>query len=66
MALTKLIFVKLQETGMVGDLVAEGKIYQNMELVFFVPCVKCDTKEADTLCGKYLCRNKYVKMVCRY
>ena len=59
-------FVDLQRTGFIWDLVYEGVLYKNVEFVIFVPFVKCDTEEADLLCGKYLCRNKHVKHICRY
>ena len=41
-------------------------MYRNIEFVIFVAFVKCDTAEADVLCGKYQCRNKHVKHICRY
>ena len=59
-------FVELQRTGFVWDLVYNGKLYRNIHFVIFVTFVKCDTEEADLLCGKYLTRNKNVKHVCRY
>ena len=59
-------FVELQRTGMVWDLVYNGRMYKNVEFVIFVPFVKCDTEEADLLCGKYLVRSKTVKHCCRY
>ena len=59
-------FVELQRTGMLWDLVYKGKLYKNIEFVIFVPFVKCDTEEADLLCGKYLTRTKTVKHCCRY
>lgn len=59
-------FVELQRTGMLWDLVYKGKLYKNVEFVIFVPFVKCDTEEADLLCGKYLTRTKTVKHCCRY
>ena len=59
-------FVELQRTGFVFDLVYKGKMYKDAEIVLFVPLVKCDTEEGDLLCGKYLCRTKHVKHVCRY
>ncbi len=59
-------FVKLQETGFIWDLVHKGKCYKNIEFVLFVPFVKCDTEEADLLCGKYTCRTRNVKHICRY
>ena len=59
-------FVELQRTGFVWDLKYKGKLYRDMEFVLFVPFVKCDTEEADVLCGKYTVRTKNVKHVCRY
>ena len=59
-------FVELQRTGFVWDLAYRGKVYKNVEFVIFVPFVKCDTEEADILCGKYTCRTGNVKHVCRY
>ena len=59
-------FVELQRTGFVWDLVYKGKLYRDIEFVLFVPFVKCDTEEADVLCGKYTVRTKNVKHVCRY
>ena len=44
----------------------QGKLYQNIEFVPFVVFVKCDTEEADMLCGKYKCRTGNVKHICRY
>ena len=59
-------FVDLQRTGFVWDLVYKGKLYRNIKFVLFVPFVKCDTEEADTLCGKYKVRTGNVKQICRY
>ena len=59
-------FVELQRTGFYWDLVYKGILYKNIEFVPFVAFVKCDTEEADLLCGKYLCRNEHVKHICRY
>ena len=59
-------FVELQRTGFVWDLMYKGKLYRDIEFVLFVPFVKCDTEEADVLCGKYTVRTKNVKHVCRY
>ena len=58
-------FVQLQETGFIWDLVHKGKIYKGIEFVIFVPFVKCDTEEADLLCGKCLVRGRHVAHVCR-
>ena len=59
-------FVKLQQTGFIWDLVYKGKVYRDIEFVIFVPFVKCDTEEADLLCGKYLVRNQNISHICRY
>ena len=59
-------FVELQRTGFIWDLVYKGKLYRGVEFVIFVPFVKCDTEEAEVLCGKYTVRTKNVKHVCRY
>ena len=58
--------VKLQKTGFIWDLVYKGKLYEKVEFVLFVPFVKCDTEEADLLCGKYLVRNRNISHICRY
>ena len=59
-------FVELQRTGFIWDLVYKGKLYKNIKFVIFVPFVKCDTEEADTLCGKYKVRTSNIKQICRY
>ena len=41
-------------------------MYKNVHIVLFVPYVKCETQEGDLLCGKYLCRPRHAKHVCRY
>ena len=43
-----------------------GKVYENMELVFFVHFVKCDGDEGDKLCGKYTSRTGIVQNLCRF
>ena len=43
-----------------------GKVYENMELHFFVHFVKCDGDEADKLCGKYTTRTGNVQNLCRF
>ena len=43
-----------------------GKVYENMELVFFVHFVKCDADEGDKLCGKYTSRTGNVQNLCRF
>ena len=60
-------YVKLQKTGGVKwDLMYKGKLYEGVELVFFVPFIRCDTDEADKLCGSYTSRGKNVAQLCRY
>ena len=59
-------FVELQRTGFIWDLVYKGKLYKNIKFIIFVPFVKCDTEEADTLCGKYRVRTGNIKQICRY
>jgi len=34
--------------------------------VFFVPFIRCNTDEADKLCGSYTSRGKNVSQLCRY
>ena len=59
-------YLKVQETGFVWDLFYNGKEYKGVEFVLFVPFIKCDTDEADQLCGKYKTRTGKVKQLCRY
>ena len=55
-----------EQRGMVWDYKYRGKLYKNVELVFFSIFMKCDTDEADKLCGSYTNRNKNVQQLCRY
>lgn len=59
-------YLDLQDYGFMWDLPYRGRIYKDLELVFFTVMVKCDTDEADVLTGKYRSRNKGVKNLCRY
>jgi hypothetical protein len=59
-------YLKLQEEGMIWDYKYRGKVYKNLELVFFVAFFKCDGDEADKLCGHYRSRGDKVACVCRY
>jgi hypothetical protein len=59
-------YLKLQEEGMIWDYKYRGKVYKNLELVFFVAFFKCDGDEADKLCGHYRSRGEKVACVCRY
>lgn len=58
--------VQLQKDGMVWDFYWEGKLYQDIELVFYVPHMLVDNEEADKACGKYGCRTGNVSNLCRY
>ena len=59
-------YVDVQTNGFVWDLRYRGKTYKDIEFVPFVIFVKCDTLEADLLCGSYTNRNKGVAQLCRY
>ena len=52
--------------GMVVDIFYRGTLYSNIELVFFIPFVKCDGDEGDKLCLHYRVRRGNVKQLCRY
>ena len=56
----------LIDEGMVVDLYYKDKLYKDVELVFFVPFVKCDGDEGDKLCLHYRSRGKNIKQLCRY
>lgn len=56
----------LQTRGFKWDLHYRGHTYRDLEFIPFVVFVKCDTKEADTLCGSYTNYNKGVSHLCRY
>ena len=59
-------YVKIQETGFVWDLFYNGKLYEDIEFIPFVPFIKCDTDEADVLAGSYKSRGPHVAQLCRY
>jgi hypothetical protein len=61
-----LSFVDLQTNGFLWDLRYRGKTYKDVEFVPFVMFVKCDTDEADVLCGSYKSRSAGVAQLCRY
>ena len=44
----------------------KGKLYKDVHYLLYIPYVKCDTKEAEDLCGKYGTRTGNVKCLCRY
>jgi len=58
--------IKLQKEGLKWDLIYNGRTFNDVEFVFFVPFVRCDTDEADRLCGAYTNRTARVKQLCRY
>ena len=58
--------VKLQKEGLKWDLIYNGRTFHDVEFVFFVPFIRCDTDEADKLCGAYTNRTWHVKQLCRY
>ena len=57
---------RTEHRGMVWDYKHRGKLYKNVELVFFSAFVKCDTEEADKLCGSYTARTSNVSQLCRH
>ena len=59
-------YVDVQNNGFVWDLRYRGKTYKDIEFVPFVMFVKCDTDEADVLCGSYKSRMRGVAQLCRY
>ena len=59
-------YLPLEANGMLWDLHYRGKLYRNLELVFWTVMVKADTDEAEKHCGKYRSRNGNVKHLCRY
>ena len=58
--------VEIQKKGFMWDLVVGDKLYENVEFVPFVPFIKCDSEEADKLCGHYCSRTANVSNLCRY
>ena len=57
---------KLEKKSLLWDLNYKGKLYRNVELVFYIAFIKCDTSEADKLCGQFRSRTKKISMLCRY
>ena len=57
---------ELEDHGMLWDYKYRGKLYKNIELVFFIQFVKCDNDEADKLTGHYRSRGRHVKQLCRH
>ena len=59
-------YVTMEETGFVWDFCYKNNVYKDTEFVMFVPFIKCDTDEADKLCGSYTSRGWGVSQLCRY
>jgi hypothetical protein len=59
-------FLDVQTNGFMWDLRYRGKTYKDVEFVPFVMFIKCDTDEADVLCGSYKSRSAGVAQLCRY
>jgi hypothetical protein len=59
-------FPQLFEEGMKWDFSYRGQLHTDCLLKFFIPFVKCDTDEADKLCGSYTARGANVSQLCRY
>ena len=59
-------YVTLQNKGFLWDLPYKGRIFKDIEFVFFTPFIKVDGEEADKLCGKFLSRTRNVAQLCRY
>ena len=58
-------FVALQESGMIWDYFHQGYHYPDTQLELYIPIIRCDTEEADSLCAKYKPRTRNVKQLCR-
>ena len=54
----------IQKRGFIWDLRYQGKTWKDLEFVPFLIFIKCDTKEANLLCGQMQGHN--VKFLCRY
>jgi hypothetical protein len=54
------------KNGFLWDLRYRGNTYKNIEFVPYIVMVKCDTDEADLLCGSFKTRTGNVKNLCRY
>ena len=56
----------MQKQGFRWDFFYNGKLYNDVEFIPFVPFISCDTAEADKLCGSYSSRANGVSQLCRY
>ena len=57
--------IDLQRSGMIWDLMHKFQLYKNVHFELYVPICRCDTAEADVLCGKYASRTRNVQQICR-
>lgn len=57
-------YLKLQEEGIKWSLLYRKKTY-DVQFKLFVPFIRCDTDEADKLCGSYTARGPLVAQLCR-
>ena len=58
-------FVELCKRGMLWDYVHKHHWYPNVHLELYIPFIRCDTEEGDSLSGKYKPRTRNVKQLCR-
>jgi hypothetical protein len=58
-------FIDLQDRGFIWDQMYKGRLYPDITYQLFVPFIKCDTVEAENLCGKSGNR-VLAKQLCRY
>jgi hypothetical protein len=59
-------YLEVQTNGFIWDLRYRGETYKDVEFVPFLMFIKCDTDEADVLCGSYKSRGAGVAQLCRY
>ena len=57
--------VDLCDTGFMWDHPFKGQSYENIHYKVFIPFIRCDNKEADTMCGRYQQRST-TNQICRY
>jgi len=56
---------KLEGESLLWELNYRGKLH-TVEFVFYLAFVKCDTMEADLLCGQFKVKTQNIAMLCRY
>ena len=59
-------YQEFQDKGFVWDLSYRGKVWRGLEFIPYIHFVKCDTMEADKLCGSFTSRGIRVQQICRY